>query len=123
MLWKWKHTPPSGQQMFLFVQSLFLFFVFFFSLWMGTHVNFLKVLFNVGESAASVSLTLHPLFIPLGASHLLMPLASLSPPLPPLKPSPLLELHPVLMASLSVLHPLSLGFRAQFPKAQSSFSP
>ena len=24
------HPPPSGQQMFLFVQSLFLFFVFFF---------------------------------------------------------------------------------------------
>lgn len=29
------------------------FILCFFSLWMGTHVNFLKVLFNVGESAAS----------------------------------------------------------------------
>lgn len=44
-----RDAPPPGQQMFLFVQSLFLFFVFFFFLWMGTHVNFLKVLFNVGE--------------------------------------------------------------------------
>ena len=70
------------------------------------------------------SLTRHPLFIPLGASHLLRPLASVSPPLPPLKPSPLLELHPVFTAFLSVCPASSLtGFQSTISQSTKQFFP
>lgn len=52
VLWKWKH-PPLRPANVPFCSKSFFILCFFFSLWMGTHVNFLKVLFNVGESAAS----------------------------------------------------------------------
>ena len=102
MLWKMRPTSPS-QQMFLSVQSLFLFFFFFFLPrgW-GTHVNFLKVLFNMGGGSWGLQ-TAPPLSPP--ASQPLSSQASLHPP-PPLNLSPPLQLHPICL-SLSPASPLS----------------
>lgn len=55
------HPPLRPANVPFCSKSFIILCFFFFSLWMGTHVNFLKVLFNVGESAASASLTLRPL--------------------------------------------------------------
>lgn len=114
-------TPPSGQQMFLFVQSL-LFFVFFF-LVDGDSCEFSKGAIYCGRECRlqrhHSPPSLHPpgRLSPPQASCLCLPTS------PPLKPSPLLELHPIFMAFLSVC-PASSHWVSEhnFP-AQSSFSP
>lgn len=108
--------PQASKCSFLFKVFFYSLGFFFFPCGWGL-VNFLKVLFNLGgESVAALQArSFPPPLHPPGRLSLSTSLFSLS-----LKPPPP-QLHPILTASLSCV--LSLGSRAQLPKAQSSFSP
>lgn len=119
------HPPLRPANVPFCSKSFFILcFFFFFSHGWGL-VNFLKVLFNVGERApAPDRVTCSPPSLHPPRRRLAPPqasLLSLPRPLPPLKPC---QLHPILTASLVVCSAFSLtGFQSTVSQSTKQFFP